>query len=246
MGLFKMFSKESKKDRAKREKEETTINETPTEHITQTEVEGKNRYQHLATAIQEVKQPEVKQLSMKELIQKEKEKIESLPINNNLGIEVTKHFRYSERYEEWEMREDDRDEPTPFYKLPKYIIKEQNEMYHHFTMNNLAQGIFDTDYQFTDAQIERFKELYDTKYMAYEQQAIIDLALCGFSKREVVSILKITWRDFDELLFKADKKMSKHIKNASAKYGLMESQPMPTKLTDVKKFNDIVKKWNKK
>lgn len=238
MGLLNIFKKQKK--------QETVVNEAPAEHIAQVVTEGKNRYQHLATAIQEIEQPKVKQLSMEELIQKEKEEIESLPINNNLGIEVTKHFRYSERYEEWEMREDDRDEPTPFYKLPKYIIKEQNERYHHFTMNDLAQGIFDTKYQFTKDAIEWYKEHYDTRYMAYDQQAVIDLAICGLSKRETISVLKITWGELDDLLMKAEKKMSKHTKNASSKYGQMESLPMPTKLTDVKKFNDIVKKWNKK
>ena len=113
-------------------------------------------------------------------------------------------------------------------------------------MNDLAQGIFDTKYQFTKDAIEWYKEHYDTRYMSYDQQAIIDLAICGLSKRETISVLKITWRDLDGLLMKAERKMSNHTKNASSKYGHTESLPMPTKLTDVKKFNDIVKKWNKK
>lgn len=227
MGLFKMFSKKNKNvDISKSFKVEP-----------EQEVKVKSK---LDTEIK----IEVKPFDFAEARRKEIEEIENLPINNNLGIEVTKYFEHTERYEDWEMREDDRDDPTPFYKLPKYVIKEQNEMYHHKTMNDLAQGIFDTEYLFDNNAIEWYKEHYDTKYMSYDQQAVIDLAICGLSKREAISVLKITWRDLDELLFKADKKMSKHIKNASAKYGLMESQPMPAKLTEVKAFNDIVKIWN--
>lgn len=176
-----------------------------------------------------------------------KEEVEpEVIIDNDLGIKATAWYEFSEKYEDWQWEEDDREEPTPFYKRPKWVLKEESEMYHHITMNNFAQGKFDTDFQFNSNEIARYKKLYDTRYMSYNQQALIDLAICGLSKREAISVLKISWNDLDDLLHNASKKLEGRIKNRSDKFGLMESQPMPTKLTDVKVFNDAVKKWNKK
>lgn len=222
MGIFKKFRRKNKSKLTKEEKkveEEVVLQETPEE-----EPEKEPKEEPKEEAIVE---PEI-------------------VIDNDLGIKAIGWYGFSERYEDWEWSDDDKDEPTPSYKKPKWVLKEESEKYHHLTMSTLAQGKFDTDYQFNSNEIARYKEIYDTRYLSYNQQALIDLAICGLSKRESISLLKISWNDLDDLLHNGSKKLEGRIKNRSDKFGLMESQPMPSKLTEVKVFNDIVKKWNEK